>query len=62
MRGGCYRCLEARPLGWTLRDLISSLAELRDLNIAFISLTEALDFTMSAGRDMIGLLSVFAEF
>ncbi|MDT7806323.1 MAG: hypothetical protein QOJ70_136, partial [Acidobacteriota bacterium] len=43
-------------------DLIASLAELRDLGIAFVSLTEALDFTTSAGRAMIGLLSVFAEF
>jgi putative DNA-invertase from lambdoid prophage Rac len=42
--------------------LIASLAELRDLGIAFVSLTEALDFTTSAGRAMVGLLSVFAEF
>ncbi len=45
-----------------LPDLISTLAELRDLDIAFVSLTEALDFTTSAGRAMIGLLTVFAEF
>ena len=48
--------------GRSLPDLIASLAELRDLGIAFVSLTEALDFTTSAGRAMIGLLSVFAEF
>jgi putative DNA-invertase from lambdoid prophage Rac len=48
--------------GRSLPDLISSLAELRDLRIAFVSLTEALDFTTSAGRAMVGLLSVFAEF
>ncbi len=48
--------------GRSLPDLIGSLAELRDLGIAFVSLTEALDFTTSAGRAMIGLLSVFAEF
>jgi DNA invertase Pin-like site-specific DNA recombinase len=41
---------------------LASLAELRDLGIAFVSLTEALDFTTSAGRAMVGLLSVFAEF
>lgn len=46
----------------SLPDLIGSLAEPRDLGIAFVSLTEALDFTTSAGRAMIGLLSVFAEF
>jgi DNA invertase Pin-like site-specific DNA recombinase len=48
--------------GRSLPDLISSLTELRDLGIAFVSLTEALDFTTPAGRAMIGLLSVFAEF
>ncbi|MDQ3819364.1 MAG: recombinase family protein, partial [Acidobacteriota bacterium] len=48
--------------GRSLADLIASLAELRDLGIPFISLTEALDFTTSAGRAMVGLLSVFAEF
>ena len=48
--------------GRSLPDLIASLAELRDLGIAFVSLTEALDFSTSAGRAMIGLLSVFAEF
>lgn len=48
--------------GRSLADLITTLAELRDLGIAFVSLTEALDFTTSAGRAMIGLLSVFAEF
>jgi putative DNA-invertase from lambdoid prophage Rac len=48
--------------GRSLPDLISTLAELRDLDITFVSITEALDFTTSAGRAMIGLLSVFAEF
>lgn len=48
--------------GRSLPDLISTLAEMRDLGIAFVSLTEAVDFTTSAGRAMIGLLSVFAEF
>jgi putative DNA-invertase from lambdoid prophage Rac len=48
--------------GRSLPDLIASLAELRDLGVAFISLTEALDFTTPAGRAMIALLSVFAEF
>jgi DNA invertase Pin-like site-specific DNA recombinase len=48
--------------GRSLPDLIGSLAELRDLGIAFVSLTEALDFTTPAGRAMIALLSIFAEF
>lgn len=48
--------------GRSLPDLIATLAELRDMGIVFVSLTEALDFATSAGRAMIGLLSVFAEF
>ena len=48
--------------GRSLTDLIATLAELRDLGVTFVSLTEALDFTTPAGRAMIGLLSVFAEF
>ncbi len=48
--------------GRSLPDLIASLSELRDLGVAFVSLTEALDFTTPAGRAMIALLSVFAEF
>ena len=46
---------------WVLL-VIATLAELRDLGIVFVSLTEALDFTTPAGRAMIALLSVFAEF
>ena len=45
-----------------LADLITTLNELRDLGIGFVSLTEALDFTAPSGRAMAGLLSVFAEF
>ncbi|HVG38202.1 MAG TPA: recombinase family protein [Pyrinomonadaceae bacterium] len=48
--------------GRSLADLVATLAELRDLGVAFVSLTEALDFTTPSGRAMAGLLSVFAEF
>ncbi len=48
--------------GRSLADLITTLNELRDLGIGFVSLTEALDFTAPSGRAMTGLLSVFAEF
>jgi DNA invertase Pin-like site-specific DNA recombinase len=43
-------------------ELMKAARRLRDLGIAFVSLTEALDFTTPAGRAMIALLSVFAEF
>jgi DNA invertase Pin-like site-specific DNA recombinase len=42
--------------------VVSSLQELQELNVKFISITEALDFTTAMGRAMSGLLSVFAEF
>lgn len=48
--------------GRSLPDLVTSLRELNDLGVGFVSLTEALDFTTPVGRAMAGLLSVFAEF
>jgi putative DNA-invertase from lambdoid prophage Rac len=48
--------------GRSLADLIATLQELSDLNVAFVSLTEALDLTTSTGRAMAGMLSVFAAF
>ena len=48
--------------GRSLPDLVTSLRELNDLGVGFISLTEALDLTTHTGRAMAGLLSVFAEF
>ena len=43
-------------------DPVTTLQELTDLNIGFVSLSEALDLTTSAGRAMAGMLSVFAAF
>jgi putative DNA-invertase from lambdoid prophage Rac len=43
-------------------DLILTLQELNDLNVGFISLTEALDFTTATGRAMASLLAVFSQF
>jgi len=48
--------------GRSVADLVSTLQELQHLGVAFVSLTEALDLTIPAGRAMAGLLSVFAEF
>ena len=48
--------------GRSLLDLVTTLQELIDLNIGFVSLTEALDLTTSTGRAMAGMLSVFAAF
>lgn len=48
--------------GRSVVDLVTTLKELSELGIGFISLTEALDLTTSTGRAMTGLLAVFAEF
>jgi DNA invertase Pin-like site-specific DNA recombinase len=48
--------------GRSLLDLVTTLQELTELNIGFVSLSEALDLTTSTGRAMAGMLSVFAAF
>ena len=48
--------------GRSLVDLVSTLQELYELGVGFISLSEALDFTTPTGRAMAGMLAVFAEF
>lgn len=48
--------------GRSVADLVTTLNELRELGVGFVSLTEALDFSTPSGRAMAGLLSVFAEF
>lgn len=48
--------------GRSLKDLVTTLDDLRSLNVGFVSLTESLDFTTPSGRAMAGMLSVFAEF
>lgn len=48
--------------GRSTSDVVSSLEELRELDVKFVSITEALDFSTAMGRAMSGLLSVFAEF
>ena len=48
--------------GRSMADLVTTLQELRHLDVGFVSLTEALDLTTPSGRAMAGLLAVFAEF
>ena len=50
--------------GWgrSLIDLMTALHELMALGVGFVSLTEALDLTTSAGRAFAGFLAVFEEF
>ena len=48
--------------GRSVADLLATLHELEHLGVSFVSLTEALDLTIPAGRAMAALLGVFAEF
>lgn len=48
--------------GRSVSDVVTTLEELRELGVKFVSITESLDFTTASGRAMSGLLSVFAEF
>jgi len=48
--------------GRSAADLVSTLQELTELGVGFVSLTEALDLTTPTGRAMAGLLAVFAQF
>jgi putative DNA-invertase from lambdoid prophage Rac len=48
--------------GRSLADLVGTLHELQALEVGFISLREALDFTTPTGRAMAGLRAIFAEF
>lgn len=48
--------------GRSLADLVTTLSDLRSLDVVFVSLTENLDFSTPSGRAMAGMLSTFAEF
>ncbi len=48
--------------GRSLPDLVVTLRELVELEVGFMSLTEALDLTTPSGRAMTGMPAVFAEF
>ncbi len=48
--------------GRSTTDVVSTLQELQEIGVQFVSITEALDFTTAAGRAMSGLLAVFSEF
>ena len=48
--------------GRSLADLVGTLHELQALEVGFISLRDALDFTTPTGRAMAGLLAICAEF
>lgn len=48
--------------GRSLADLVTTLEELTELGVAFVSLSDSIDMTTSSGRAFSGMLSVFAAF
>src|SRR3954468_7007566 len=48
--------------GRSLADLVTTLKELTEVGIGFVSLNEAIDLTTPSGRALAGMLAVFAEF
>jgi putative DNA-invertase from lambdoid prophage Rac len=48
--------------GRSVADLMTTLRDLAELGVGFVSLTEALDLTTPTGRAMAGMLAIFAEF
>jgi putative DNA-invertase from lambdoid prophage Rac len=48
--------------GHSLVDLVTTLQELTDLRVGFVSLSELFDLTIPSRRALAGMLAVFAEF
>jgi putative DNA-invertase from lambdoid prophage Rac len=48
--------------GRSLADLVSTMQELTELNVGFVSVSDSIDLTTPAGRALAGMLSVFAAF
>jgi DNA invertase Pin-like site-specific DNA recombinase len=55
-------CWRLDPLGRNLKHLITLLAELQALGIAFVSLAEGIDATTPAGKLQMHVLGAIAEF
>jgi putative DNA-invertase from lambdoid prophage Rac len=48
--------------GRSLADLVTSMQELTDLGVGFVSVSDSIDLTTAAGKALAGMLSVFAAF
>jgi len=55
-------CWKLDRLFRSLKDLVSTLQELSDLGIEFVSLKDQIDLTTASGRLLTHLLAAFAEF
>ena len=48
--------------GRSLHDVVTTLQELTEAGVGFVSITEAMDLTTPMGKAMTGMIAVFAEF
>jgi DNA invertase Pin-like site-specific DNA recombinase len=48
--------------GRSLHDVVTTLQELMEAGVGFVSITEAMDLTTPMGKAMTGMIAVFAEF
>lgn len=48
--------------GRSLPDLVTTMQELTELGVGFVSVSDSIDLTTPAGRALAGMLSVFAAF
>lgn len=48
--------------GRSLADLVSTMQELAELGVGFVSVSDSIDLTTAAGKALAGMLSVFAAF
>jgi putative DNA-invertase from lambdoid prophage Rac len=55
-------CWKLDRLARSLKDLVSTLTELGELGVAFVSMRDQIDLTTSTGRLMAHMLGAFAEF
>ena len=58
----CLVTVKLDRLSRSLRDLVTTLQELTDLGVAFVSIRDQIDMTTAAGRLLVHLLASFAEF
>lgn len=58
----CLVVFKLDRLSRSLKDLVTTLQELTDLGVAFISIRDHIDMTTAAGRLLVHLLASFAEF
>lgn len=57
-----FLCWKLDRVARSLKDLIGIIEELTELNVAFVSKSDSIDLSTSAGRLMLGVLGSFAQF